>query len=368
MRIAITGARGFIGSRLTEMLRAEGHAVVPVRRSARGGSPGVVGTTGAVQAAEAGTEEASAATDANAPADASVATTDKDTAPQNLGAGPSAGIDRDAVARVSPAGGPADVVAWDPESGWIDAAALEGMDAVVHLAGESVAARWTRRKKARIRQSRVQGTSLLARALAGLRHPPATLVSVSGVNYYGAHAPDDAVDENAPAGQGFLASLAVEWEAATAPAAAAGIRVVNARLGMVVGRGGAIGVMLPLFQIGLGGVMGSGRQVVSWIALDELAPALLHVLATPALQGPVNFVAPSPVPFAELARALGHALHRPALFRLPAFAARLALGQMGEEMVLTGVRVIPRRLLETGYRFRYPELEGALRHQLGAAA
>lgn len=271
-----------------------------------------------------------------------------------------------AVVPVTRRAGVPGAVWWDPVAGRIDASGLEGLDAAVHLAGESVSGRWTARKKQRIVESRVRGTDLLARTLAGLARRPGCLISVSGVNYYGARAPDDAVEEGSPAGAGFLASLAVAWEGATAPVEAAGIRLVRARMGLVIGRGGgAIAVMLPLFQIGLGGSIGSGRQVVSWIALDEIAPAMLHVLATPALRGPVNFVAPEPVPFAELARALGHALHRPTLFTVPAFAARLALGEMGEEMVLSGVRVVPRRLLETGYRFRFPELTGAMEHALG---
>ncbi len=262
--------------------------------------------------------------------------------------------------------GVAGAVWWDPAAGRLEASGLEALDAVVHLAGENVAGWWTAAKKKRIRESRIGGTDLIARALAGLRQPPACLISISGVNYYGAHAPDEAVEENSPPGEGFLASVGTAWEAAAAPAEAAGIRVVKARMGMVVGRGGAIAVMLPLFEIGLGGVLGSGRQIVSWIALDEIAPALLHVLATPALQGPVNFVAPEPVPFAELARALARALRRPALFKVPAFAAKLALGQMGEEMVLSGVRVIPRRLLDSGYRFRFPEIGAAMEHALAA--
>ena len=273
-----------------------------------------------------------------------------------------------AVVPVTRRAGVPGTVWWDPAAGRIDASGLEGLDAAVHLAGENVSGWWTARKKQRIADSRVRGTDLLARTLAGLERRPGCLIANSGVHYYGARAPDDAVAEDAPAGEGFLASLAVAWESATAPAEAAGIRVVRARMGMVIGRGGAIAVMLPLFQIGLGGSIGSGRQVVSWIALDEIAPAMLHVLATPALRGPVNFVAPEPVPFAELARALGRALHRPTLFTVPAFAARLALGEMGEEMVLSGVRVVPGRLLATGYRFRFPEISGAMEHALGARA
>ena len=217
-------------------------------------------------------------------------------------------------------------------------------------------------------ESRLRGTALLAQALAGLRRRPGTLISASAVGYYGARPPDEELDEGAPAGSGFLAGLVRDWESAAAPAVAAGMRVVHPRLGLVIGAGGALLAMLPPFRLGLGGPIGSGRQVVSWIALDDVARGMRYVLDTPTLRGPLNFTAPNPVTSAELARAIGRALHRPALFRLPEWAARLALGEMADEMLLAGARVRPRALLASGFHFELPEIAGALRQALTRAA
>lgn len=263
------------------------------------------------------------------------------------------------------AGGPG-AAYWDPARGEVDAAGLEGHDVVIHLAGESLVGLWTARKKARIQDSRVRGTRLLAEALAALSRPPAVLLSASAIGFYGARPPDVGLDEDAPPGTGFLADTARAWEAAADPARAAGIRVVHPRFGLVLSpRGGALAAMLPLFRLGLGGRLGSGAQVWSWITLDDVVEAALHALRTESLAGPVNFVAPEPVSNAEFTRVLGRVLRRPALLVVPAFAARLAAGEMAEEMLLSGARVVPRRLLETGYRFRFPALEPALRHLLG---
>lgn len=263
------------------------------------------------------------------------------------------------------AGAPGSVY-WDPARGRIDAAGLEGHDVVIHLAGESLVGLWTERKKARIRDSRVRGTALVAEALAGLARPPGVLLSASAIGYYGARPPEEAVDEATPPGSGFLAETARAWEAAAEPARAAGIRVVHPRFGLVLSpRGGALAAMLPVFRLGLGGSLGGGTQVWSWIALDDVVEAALHVLRTDALAGPVNFTAPEPVSNAEFTRVLGLVLRRPAPFSVPTFAARLAAGEMAQEMLLTGARVLPRRLLESGYRFRFPTLEPALRHLLG---
>jgi len=260
----------------------------------------------------------------------------------------------------------AGAVHWDPARGEVDAAGLEGHDVVIHLAGESIVGLWTARKKARIRDSRVEGTRLIAGALAGLARPPAVLLSASATGFYGARPPDEVLDEEASPGTGFLAETAQAWEAAADPARAAGIRVVHARFGLVLSpRGGALAAMLPVFRLGLGGRLGSGAQVWSWIALDDVVEAALHVVRTDPLAGPVNFVAPEPVSNAEFTRVLGRVLRRPTLFAVPAFAARLVAGEMAEEMLLTGARVEPRRLLESGYRFRFPSLEPALRHLLG---
>ena len=259
-------------------------------------------------------------------------------------------------------------IRWSPDAGVLDAPALEGLDAVVHLAGEDISSgTWTSAKKARIRDSRVAGTALLARALAALARPPAALVSASAVGYYGDRG-DAVLTEDAPAGQGFLASVCRDWEAATAPASAAGIRVAHLRLGVVLSaRGGALARMLGPFRMGMGGPVGGGRQYVSWIALDDAVGAILHALATPALSGAVNVSAPAPVTQGEFARALGRVLGRPSLVPVPAFTVKLMFGEMASETLLASQRMTPARLESWGYRFRWPDLEPALRHLLAAA-
>lgn len=261
--------------------------------------------------------------------------------------------------------GPGDA-GWDPARGALDRAALEGLDAVVHLAGENVAgARWTDAHRARVRESRARGTRLLAEALAGLERPPGVLVSASASGLYGDRG-DAVLDESAAAGEGFLADVARAWEAATAPAEARGIRVVHLRIGVVLTpAGGALAKLLPPFRLGVGGPLGDGRQWWPWIALDDLVGAVHHALITPSLHGPVHAVAPGAVTNAGFARALGRVLGRPALLPAPAFALRAALGPMADEMLLASQRMVPRRLTETGYGFRTPELEPALRHVLG---
>ncbi|MBX6366262.1 MAG: TIGR01777 family protein, partial [Gemmatimonadetes bacterium] len=252
-------------------------------------------------------------------------------------------------------------VRWDPAAGRIDAAGLEGVDVVIHLAGEGLLGVWTAAKKRRIRESRVRGTTLLAETLARLERRPEVLITASAVGFYGDHPAGEPVDESAPPGRGFLAETTVAWERACEPAVAAGLRVVHARFGLVLSRkGGALAAMLPVFRLGLGGPVGSGRQVVSWIALAEIGPAMLHVIEHAELRGPVNFTAPESVSFNEFARTLGRVLGRPAVVRLPAFAARLVLGEMADELLLSGARVVPRRLLASGYGFRFPRLEPAL--------
>ncbi len=254
---------------------------------------------------------------------------------------------------------------WDPESGALESSALAGVDAVVHLAGESVAGRWTESKKRRIRSSRVDATRGLAGSLARLERPPRVLVCASAVGYYGDRGSELLREESAP-GTGFLAEVCREWEAATEPAARARIRVVRLRIGMVVSRrGGALAAMLTPFRLGVGGPVGNGAQWVSWIAIDDLVSAILHALDAESLAGPVNAVAPEPVRNRELAQALGRVLRRPALLPLPAFAARLLLGQMADELLLASARVEPARLRATGFSFRHATLEDALRHELG---
>jgi uncharacterized protein (TIGR01777 family) len=256
---------------------------------------------------------------------------------------------------------------WDPAAGKIDAAGLEGHDAVIHLAGESIAGLWTRSKKRRILESRVRGTRLLCETLARLGKPPRILLSASAVGYYGDHPPTDVVDEKSGPGFGFLAKTVVAWEGAALPAIEAGIRVVYLRFGMVLSaRGGALGAMLPLFRLGLGGRLGGGRQVVSWIAASEVPIVVRHLLGRDEISGPVNLVSPLPVTNDEFTRTLARALRRPAFFRLPAHLLRLVGGEMAQELLLNGARVEPTRLLESGYHFSYPVLESALRRELGA--
>lgn len=259
-------------------------------------------------------------------------------------------------------------VRWDPGKGISGPEGLSGLDAVIHLAGESIAAgRWNAARKAAIRESRVKGTRILCEALAALPVPPATMVCASAIGWYGDRGEEVLTEESAP-GSGFLAEVCRDWEAATTPAAGRGIRVVSLRIGVVLTpKGGALARMLPPFRAGFGGVLGNGRQYVSWIALDEIPGIVLHVLANRDLRGPVNAVAPRPVTNREFTGALGGVLSRATPFPVPAFALRLALGEMADALLLASTRVAPRRLEETGYRFRFPELHGALRHLLGKA-
>jgi len=255
-------------------------------------------------------------------------------------------------------------VQWDPAAGAIDTNALAGFGpgAVVHLAGESVSGRWTRAKMDRIASSRAQGTQTLCKALAGLpaKARPAVLVSASAVGYYGDRG-DELLPEDAGPGKMFLSGVCRDWESATAPAAEAGIRVANARFGVALSaKGGALRSMLTPFRLGLGGRVGSGRQYMSWIALADAVAAIRWIIDHAELAGPVNVASPNPVTNAALAAALGQAMHRPALLPTPAFTVRLALGQMADELLLASARVVPRKLLDSGFEFRYPELTDAL--------
>jgi uncharacterized protein (TIGR01777 family) len=256
-------------------------------------------------------------------------------------------------------------IPWDPAGGTIDAAQLSGVDAVVHLAGEGlVAHRWTGSVKDKIRDSRVQGTRLLCETLASLSVKPAVLVSASAVGYYGDRG-EEPVDESSPPGRGFLADVCQQWEAATHPARDADIRVVNLRIGVVLSaKGGALGQMLTPFRLGLGGVIGSGRQHISWIALDDLVRVLQFTLHAAALAGPVNAVAPHPTTNREFTKTLGRVLRRPTVMAMPAVAARLAFGEMADEMLLRGARVEPHALTSADFEFEHPQLEPALRHVL----
>lgn len=294
MRVAVTGATGFIGTRLCAQLSATGHSVVPVSRR---------------------------------PGDSTVL--------------------------------------WDPVAGTIDTAALDGVDAVVHLAGEGVGdGRWTAARKRRIHDSRTTGTELIARTVAGLDHPPSVLLSGSAIGYYG-DTGDTAVSEGAPPGDDFLATVCLDWEAATAPAEEAGIRVAHLRTGIVLSPdGGALGRQLPFFRLGLGGRSGSGRQWQSWISLDDEVGAIAWLLEHD-VSGPVNLTAPEPVTNAEFARTLGRTLHRPSTI-IPMVGPRVLMGrELADSLLLTSQRVLPAVLEASGYPFRHRALDVALADLLG---
>lgn len=294
LRVAVAGARGFIGSALLAALRADGHTVLTIGR-----------------------------------------------------------------------GGKVDV-RWDPASGGLDPAALRGVDAVVNLAGERIDQRWTGHAKARILESRVRSTGLLARTMAGLRPRPLVLVSMSAIGVYGDRG-DDPVDETSPAGGGFLAEVVQAWEGAADPARDAGIRVIHPRTGVVLHPdGGALARMLPVFRLGAGGRIGDGRQWMSWISRTDAVRAIAWLLRQRDLAGAVNVVAPEPVRNAEFTRTLARAIHRPAIAIVPALVIKAMFGRMGEETLLAGQRVEPRRLLDAGFVFSYPTLERAFAHELRA--
>jgi len=271
------------------------------------------------------------------------------------------------LVRRPPAGG--DEARWDPEARQIDRDAFEGVDAVVHLSGENLAGgRWSEARKARLRSSRVGSTGFLAETLAGQGRPPRVLVSFSAVGYYGSRGASWLTEQDSPADD-FLATLTADWEKAAEPAARAGIRVVHPRAGVVLSpAGGALGKMLLPFRAGLGGVVGPGTQYMSWITPDDLVGVVQHLLVRSEIAGPVNAATPSPVTNAELTKALGRVLGRPTVAFVPAMALRLVYGEMADATILSSIRVRPERLLATGFRFRFPELEGALRHVLGRAA
>lgn len=259
---------------------------------------------------------------------------------------------------------------WQPATAQIEAEKLAGLDAVVHLAGENVfALRWDAAKKQRIYDSRVQGTRLLAQTLARLDAPPRTFLSASGINVYGDRGVDAVTEEAPPSQAGFLARVCRDWEAAAQPAAEAGIRTASMRIGVVLTpAGGALRLMYLPFLLGFGGYVGHPDQYFSWIALDDVLGAIYHLLFTDDVAGPVNLTAPHPATMAGYAHTLGRVVRRPAVLRVPASAVRSVMGEAGEEIALQSIRVIPARLQTSGYPFRYPKLEPALRHVLGRLA
>lgn len=258
-----------------------------------------------------------------------------------------------------------DDIRWDIDAGKIEADKLEKVDAVIHLAGEPIAdGKWTNAKKQHIRDSRVNSTALLSKAIAKMPLPPHVLLSGSAVGYYGSQG-DQRLGEDAPEGEGFLASVCSEWEAATLPAQKAGVRVAHLRTGIVLDKaGGALAKMMTPFKLGLGGRIGPGTQYMPWISLADQISAIDFCLNSESMRGPVNLVGPHPVTNAQFTTTLGMVLHRPTFLPLPAFAARMMFGEMADEMLLASARVEPTKLLNAGFRFSHNDLEGAIRAAL----
>jgi len=257
-------------------------------------------------------------------------------------------------------------IEWHPNQDAMDAARLEGFDAIINLAGENVAGgRWTEDQKRKIHDSRVNGTHLLSEAMAKLAKPPHAFLCASATGFYGDRE-DEVLDEHSDSGGGFLAGVCREWEKATEPAVAAGVRVVNLRFGVILSReGGMLSKLLTPFKMGMGGKVGSGKQFISWVAIDDVTSAIKLALSDETFRGPVNVVSPNPVTNEAFTKTLGHVLSRPTALAMPAFAARLAFGEMADETLLASQYVVPKRLSDAGYEFKYPELEGALRKYVG---
>ena len=258
-----------------------------------------------------------------------------------------------------------DDISWKPEDGDWNSAFTGGVDGIIHLAGESVASgKWTRKKKEKIRNSRIEGTKRLCEHILKLPTPPSVLVCASAIGYYGNRGVEF-LNEGSSRGSGFLPDVCLGWEEAAESVSKAGIRVVNVRFGIVLSKdGGALAKMMTPFKIGMGGKIGSGTQYMSWIAMDDVTSAIYHTLITESLKGPVNVTAPNPVTNKEFTTTLGEVLKRPAVVPMPAFAAKLAFGEMANDLLLASTKVAPKRLSDSGYKFQYPELENALKHVL----
>ena len=257
-------------------------------------------------------------------------------------------------------------IQWDPAGGILDSDAIEGYDAIIHLGGEGIAdGRWTAKKMARIRDSRVDGTSLLANRIERLDRKPLVFICASAIGFYGDRG-EEVLAEESPRGDGFLADVCTQWEAACAPAADSGVRVVNMRIGVVLSKeGGALNKMLPPFRLGVGGRIGDGKQWMSWIELGDLVRSIRHVMQTPSISGVVNAVSPNPVTNAEFTKSLGRTLSRPTVFPLPAVGARIVLGKMADGLLLASTRVAPEVLMNSEFDFRHPSLDDALQAVLG---
>ncbi len=251
---------------------------------------------------------------------------------------------------------------WDLSTKKIDSEGLEGQDGIIHLAGENIAdQRWDDDFKEKIRSSRIEGTTFLSETIAKLEFPPKVFISASAVGFYGNHEPQIPIDEESKVGEDFLAKLCQDWEASTQAAKQAGVRVVHFRTGAVLSpKGGALAKMLPIFQMALGGKLGSGKQMMSWVALDEIPKIVLHIIENEDIKGPVNIVSPEPVSNQEFSNTLGEVINRPTKLPAPAFALRLLVGEMADYLLLGGARVLPKRLQEGGYQFQYPHLKEAL--------
>jgi len=254
---------------------------------------------------------------------------------------------------------------WDLPAGRLDPAALDGADAVINFTGETVAERWTREHKQAILGSRVRSTEVLAKTMSAVRIPPRVFLSTSAIGIYGSRG-DEVLDESSAPGTGFLVDVVRQWEQAATPASEAGVRVVYPRLGLVMHPdGGVLAKLLPIFNVGGGGKIASGTQWMSWIGMHDLVRTLAFLMTTESARGVFNVSAPNPVTNAEFSHTLGAVLHRPSVATVPEFAVKLMFGEMGEETLLSGQRVRPKCLLDSGFRFEYPELPGALRHELG---
>lgn len=258
-----------------------------------------------------------------------------------------------------------DEFTWDPEGGKIDARAFEGVDSVIHLAGEGIATkRWSAEQKAKIKDSRVKGTLLISNTIAALPKPPKALISASAIGFYGDRG-NEMLTEGSTNGEGFLAEVCREWEGATRSAEAVGVRVVHGRLGVVLSReGGALKMMLPPFMMGAGGPLGDGRQYMSWIDVDDAAKAFIYLATESNVSGAVNLVAPNPHTNGEFTKTLAKVISRPAFFPVPTIGVKVMFGEMGTELLLASNRVSSEKLVGSGYSFKYPDLDGALKHEL----
>jgi len=258
-----------------------------------------------------------------------------------------------------------DNISWKPEDGDWNSAFTGGVDGIVHLAGENIASgKWTRKKKEKIRNSRIEGTKKLCEHILKLPTPPSVLVCASAIGYYGNRGVEF-LNEGSSRGSGFLPDVCLGWEEAAESVSKAGVRVVSVRFGIVLSKdGGALAKMMTPFKMGMGGKIGSGTQYMSWVAMDDVTGAIYHTLVTGSLKGPVNVTAPNPVTNKEFTNTLGEVLKRPAVVPMPAFAAKLAFGEMANDLLLASTKVAPKRLSDSGYEFQYPELENALRHIL----